>query len=160
MDQKPDIHVALSRIQGKSAWGLRRDLGSIFFLEFGNPVSRVEHIRSHGEWHFLIELCHWRFETSGSVIVGSEDDPGFIDSTFCSLNLGLVQTAEVILPSHDLCVTFSSGTTFKTFSTSAQASDQWTQWLLFGPGEYSWVSDGGGQIRCIQGDEPVRTSHS
>jgi hypothetical protein len=156
MEKRPEIHVALSHLVGRSAWGLRRDLGSIFFLELGEPLARIGQLKPHGEWHLLIQLCHWRFETPESVLVGSEDDQTFIDATFASLKLGSVETAEVLPPSQDLQISFSSGVRFKTFTTSKEATNQWNQWHLFGPDEYVWISDGGGHVQCKKRDEPVR----
>lgn len=127
----------------------------MFFLEMGAPL-RTGHARTHGEWHFLIECCHWRFTTADKMLVGSEDDQQFIDGTFKKLDLGLVDNAEVSIPSYDLLVKFSSGIEFRTFSASADATDEWTQWLLYGPDDYAWVSDGGGHVKCIARDEPVR----
>jgi len=135
---------------------MRRDLGSVFFLEIGDQLLRTGQLRPHGEWHFLVECCHWRFETAQKILVGSEDDQQFIDRIFETLILGLVESAEAVTPSHDLFVRFSSGVEFRTFSTSAEATDQWTQWLLYGPEEYTWVSDGGGHVKCIVAGEPVR----
>jgi hypothetical protein len=158
MQKRPAIWDAFSRLRGKSGWGLVRSHGSMFFLEMGDPLLRTGEANPHGEWHFLFELCHWRFETANEVLVGSEDDQQFIDTEFERLSLGSVESAEVSTPSHDLIIKFSSGVRFRTFSTSAEATSQWTQWLLYGPPEedYAWVSDGGGNIRCITGDEPVR----
>jgi hypothetical protein len=142
METRPEVDIALSNIKGKRAWGLRRDVGSIFFLELGDPITRTGQSRSHGEWHFLVELCHWRFESQESVLLGSEDEPSFIDASFDGLKLGFVESADVLLPSQDLQIGFTSGIRFKTFTTSGQATDQWTQWHLFGPDEYVWISDG------------------
>jgi hypothetical protein len=133
-------------------------VGSMFFLELGAPISRAGQLRSHGEWHFLVESCHWRFESPESVLVGSEDEPSFIDATFNSLKLGFVENADVLPPSQDLQINFTCGIKFKTFTTSAQATDQWTQWVLSGPDDFAWVSDGGGQVRSIRRDDPVRRS--
>jgi hypothetical protein len=158
MKERPSIQSALSRLSGKPAWKAVRNHGSIFFLEIGEPFTKQGLPTIHGEWHFLIECCHWRFETFERVLVGSEDAQQFIDSIFESLHLGSVERAEVMTPSHDLLIKFSSGIRFATFSTSAEATNQWTQWLLYGPpGEnYAWVSDGGGNIKCITRDEPIR----
>jgi hypothetical protein len=153
---RPSILEALSRLKGKPAWGLVRDHGSMFFLEMGNPLLRAGHVRAHGEWHFLIECCHWRFDTADKILVGSEDDQPFIDGTFEKLDLGSVENAEVLTPSHDLLIKFNHGIGFRTFSTSAEATNQWTQWLLYGPDDYAWVSDGGGHVKCITGNEAVR----
>jgi hypothetical protein len=158
MKERPSIQSALSSLSGRLAWKATRNHGSIFFLEIGEPLTRQGLPRIHGEWHFLIECCHWRFETPERVLVGSEDDQQFIDSIFESLSLGSVVRAEVLTPSHDLLVKFSSGIRFSTFSTSAEATYQWTQWHLYGPPDedYVWVSDGGGNIKCITRDEPIR----
>ena len=147
---------ALSSLIEKPASGLVRTHGSMFFLEIGNPLSRPGHVRPHGEWHFLFELCHWRFERQESIIVGSEDGEDFIDVTFQGLELGTIDCAELSYPSNDLAINFTSGVRFKTFSTSANATDEWTQWFLFGPHEYVWVSGGGGNIFRKKEDEPVR----
>ncbi len=128
----------------------------MFFLEMGGSILRTGQVRPHGEWHFLIECGHWRFETADAILVGSEDGQQFIDGSFEQLNLGLIANAEILLPSHDLLVSFDSGMEFRTFSTSAQATKQWTQWLLYGPGDYSWVADGGGYVKCLMAREPVQ----
>jgi hypothetical protein len=127
----------------------------MFFLEIGNPVQREGSLKQHGEWHFLIECCFWRFETTNKVLVASEDDQPSIDETFEMLNLGSVESAAVSSPAFDLAVKFSSEITFRTFSP--ESTDRYTQWLLYGPpGEaYTWVVHGGGKIKCITGDEPV-----
>jgi hypothetical protein len=147
------IRSALSKLTGKPAWGPSRDVGSIFFLQVGEPRVIPGLRRSYGEWHFLIECCYWRFETADKVLVGSEDEQHFIDATFEKLKLGSVESAEVSAPSQDLLIKFSSGARFRTFSTSAEATDQWTQWHLYGPEEYVWLSDGGGNIKCLKRDE-------
>jgi hypothetical protein len=156
MRERSSIQDALSNLIGKSAWGPTRDVGSIFFLQLGQPQTIPGLRGSYGEWHFLIDCCHWRFETSDKLVVGSEDDQQFIDATFVRLDLGRVEGAEVLIPSHDLNLKFSSGARLKTFSTSAEAADQWTQWSLYGPEDYVWVVDGGGNIKCVAKDEPVR----
>ena len=157
-NERPSIQSALKRLIGKRAWGLRRDVGSIFFLQIGEPVARPGLPRLHGEWHFLIEECPWRFETTNEVLVGSEDEQGFIDGVFQELVLGSVERAEVFSPSHDLVVEFSSGASFRTFTWSSKATNEWTQWILYGPPDerYTWASDAGGNIKCITHDEPVR----
>jgi hypothetical protein len=157
MREHPTIWDALSRLRGKPGWGLARTHGSMFFLEIGDSLLRKGR-KPHGEWHFLIECCHWRFETPDKVLVGSEDNQQFIDATFEKSNLGSIENAEVSAPSNDLLIEFSSGARFRTFSTSAEATNEWTQWLLYGPpdDDYAWVSDGGGNIKCITRDEPVR----
>jgi hypothetical protein len=158
MKERPNISEALLRLIGNSAWEVKRTHGSMFFLEIGTPISRSGQTRAHGEWHFLFECCHWRFETDDIIVVGSEDDQAFIDQTFANLSLGVVKKAEVSRPSHDLRIEFSTGVRFLTFSTSSEATDQWTQWLLYGAGEYAWISNGGGHVKCIVGNEPVRDS--
>jgi hypothetical protein len=154
MADSQEIRNAFSRSIGGAAWGLNRSHGSMFFLEIGEPIKRVGQVKSHGQWHFLVEECHWRFEKQGAVLVGSEDDQVFIDSVFESIELGSLIRSELLHPSNDLQIDFSNGIRFRTFSTSAKATDQWNQWIFFGPEGYSWVSDGGGNIKCEQ-DEPA-----
>jgi hypothetical protein len=107
--ERPHIREALLRLRGKPAWGLVRDHGSMFFLEMGTELLDEGMVRAHGEWHFLIECCHWRFETADKILGGSEDEQPFIDGMFEKLDLGSVENAEVLAPSHDLLVKFSSG---------------------------------------------------
>jgi hypothetical protein len=154
--ERPHIREGLLGLTGQPAWGLVRTHGSMFFIEIGKPVLSPGQIRAHGEWHFLIECCHWRFETADKILVGSEDDQQFIDRAFEKLELGSVENAEVLASAHDLLVKFNSGIAFRTFATSSEATTEWTQWLLHGPDDYTWVSDGGGHVKCITGDEPVR----
>ena len=61
-DQAGSISQALHHLNGRPAWGLTRTHGSMFFLEVGNPKLRPGEKKQHGEWHFLFEMCHWRFE--------------------------------------------------------------------------------------------------
>jgi hypothetical protein len=156
MNEQAYIQDVLFNLQGKLAWGQSRDIGSIFFLHIGDPHTIPELRGPFGEWHFLIECCHWRFETSEGVVVGSEDDQRFIDATFAKLDLGKVESAVLLTASHDLKIEFSSGTKFKTFTTSAEAADQWTQWRLYGPEDLVWRADGGGKIECRDKNQPAR----
>jgi hypothetical protein len=156
MTENHSIEKALSSLVGKPAWGAARDIGSIFFLQIGEPRIIPGLRKQYGQWHFLFDCCHWMFETADKLVVGSDDGQQYIDATFQRLDLGCVEAAEMSAPSHDLFLGFSSGTRFRTFSTSAQATDQWTQWSLYGPADYVWVVDGGGNTKCVAKDEPVR----
>jgi hypothetical protein len=142
------IEQTLENLKGKSAWGLRRTHGSIFFLELGEPLPRTGNKQVHGEWHFLVEMCHWRFETQEAIVVGSEDDQGFIDSAFQRLDLGLLSDINSASPSHDLRLLFSSGIALKTFASTAAPEGEWTEWLLFCPDDNVWVADGNGTLVC------------
>ena len=79
------------------------------FLEMGNPVPRSDTKEVHGQWHALVELCHWRVESQQAMLVGSDDEQELIDGTFANLKLGSIDTANVSSPSHDLRIIFSSG---------------------------------------------------
>jgi hypothetical protein len=137
MTSTSDISEAFDLLAGKKAWGLRRSHGSMFFLEIGDPVVSDGQKHVHGEWHFLFELCHWRIQSQANVIIGSEDSQDFIDRTFSSLSLGDVKQASLNNCS-DLELTFTSGCTLRTFSTSASTEADWTQWLFFTPGDIAW----------------------
>jgi hypothetical protein len=140
------IRQVLLGLKGKPAWGLTRTHGSMFFLEIGDLLPRTGEKRVHGEWHFLVEMCHWRFETQYSIVVGSDDEQGFIDSSFASLELGLIELADAPFPSHDLHIRFSSGVSLMTFSTSAAAKDEWKQWQLYCPDDKVWIADASGGL--------------
>jgi hypothetical protein len=133
----------LSTLKGKPAWGLVRTHGSMFFLELGTRVERAAGKGSHGEWHFLVEMCEWRFETDQSTLVCSDDDQEFIDATFRTLELGIVDSAEASGPSHDLTIAFSTGIRLRTFFASAAATGEWINWIFFCPGDRSWRAYGG-----------------
>ncbi len=91
----------------------------MFFIEIGNPIQKTGDRKPHGEWHFLIECCFWRFETTDKVIVASEDGQQFIDAVFETLALGAVERAAVLSPAFDLIVNFRSGIVFRTFSSES-----------------------------------------
>jgi len=148
-----EFQKVLSSLVKKPAWGLQRTYGSMFFLEIGIPLSRPNGKKLHGEWHFLVEMCHWRIQSQEAVIVGSEDDPILIDETFSRLDLGVVEKVSALAPSHDLSLLFSSGLTLMTFTTSASATDHWTQWQVFCPDDDVWIVDGGGHLLRQKADE-------
>jgi hypothetical protein len=126
----------------------------MFFLELGKILPRPGEKKSHGEWHFLVELCEWRLDNGKTIIVGSNDDQDFIDDRFKQMDLGVVEHADASPPMYDLTVAFSSGTTLKTFATSAAyAIEEDTQWLLFGPDENVWVVRAGGRHAFVNRDK-------
>jgi hypothetical protein len=139
------VQHALSSLKGKAAWGLVRTHGSMFFLEFGKPISRPGGYKVHGEWHFLIEMCQWRFETRESILVGSDDDQEFIDASFERMELGVIESVDAPPPCHDLTVVFSSGIRLKTLFVSAAAKDEWKHWYLYLPDDNAWVAGGDGR---------------
>jgi hypothetical protein len=132
----------LKNLKGKPAWGLARTVGSMFFLELGEGIQRVEQKKPHGEWHFLVQMCQWRIETSHAIIVGSEDDQEFIDATLARAELGVVTDAITQPPSYDLSLTFTSGIQLKTFCASAAAREDWNNWYLYLPNGNVWTVDG------------------
>ena len=141
------IQDTLSELIGKPAYSLIRTHGSMFFLEIGEPRMRAGAKREHGEWHFLIEMCAWRFDTQDAILVASNDDQSFIDEKFNHLKLGLVETATVRAPSHDLDITFSSGVRLLTFlMTGEEPQDSYIQWNLFCPDDKAWVTEGTGVL--------------
>jgi hypothetical protein len=146
MSDKYTIESTFQSLNGKLAWGLTRTHGSMFFLEIGNPLPRPNEKKVHGEWHFLIEMCHWRLETKSSILVGSDDEQELIDSSFSNLELGDVESVTALSPPHDLHIVFSSGVRFTTFTTSAAAKEQWKQWRLYGPDDNVWIADAGGRL--------------
>jgi hypothetical protein len=145
IEQYLSIHHDLSNLQGKPAWGLVRTHGSMFFLELGGSILRPGGLKAHGEWHFLIEMCQWRFDTKESILVGSEDDREFIDASFRRMELGVIERVEVTPPCHDLTLVFSSGIRLKTFFVSSAAKDEWTNWIFYCPADRAWETHGGGQ---------------
>ncbi len=146
MSDKDTIESTFQSLNGKPAWGLTRTHGSMFFLEIGKPLPRLNEKKVHGEWHFLVEMCHWRLETQNSILLGSDDEQELIDSCFAHLELGDVESVTALSPSHDLHIGFSSGIRFTTFTTSAAAKEQWKQWQLYGPDDNVWIADASGRL--------------
>ena len=136
------IQETFVELKGKRAWGLVRTHGSMFFLEIGDP--RTPEQENRGEWHLLVEMCHWRFEALDSRSVGSDDDKKLIDQVFASLELGNIECCAVVAPSYDLTITFSTGLWLKTFSALTELREQWSDWSLYTPDHHVWVSDSGG----------------
>lgn len=152
-DRGRTISDALGDLKGKPTWGLTRTHGSMFFLEIGDPKLRVGERKQHGEWHFLFELCHWRFEDANTVLIGSDDSTEAIDDHFRKLQLQLLNHAEIVSPSNDLRIVLSSGVCVRTFSTCSQASEQETQWKLYDPANTVWISDTTGRIVARDANE-------
>jgi hypothetical protein len=144
---------ALRDLKGMPSWGLTRTHGSMFFLEIGHPKLRPGERKEHGEWHFLFQMCHWRFENKNAVLIGSDDSPEAIDDRFRKLEPQLVDHAEIIPPSNDLRIVFSSGVCVMTFGTCSQASDGETQWQLYDPSDTVWISDTTGRIVVREANE-------
>jgi hypothetical protein len=127
------VEAELKNLVGRPAWGLNRTLGSTFFLEIGARLARGERKRVHGEWHFLIEMCHWKFAADDRIIVGSDDEQALIDDTFSRTSLGTVSSASAMMPSRELNIAFDSGIILRTFLASTASSDEATHWFLFLP---------------------------
>lgn len=140
------LQIALSKLKGLPAWGLVRTYGSMFFLEVGNSLPRSGEKKIHGEWHFLIEMCDWRFESPDGTIVASEDEPDRIDNIFTKLELGVFTAAKAQSLTYDLDLTFSSGISLRTFSQTGSLGDRWTQWQLYDPEDYVWAVDEQGAL--------------
>lgn len=118
------------------------------------PLERPEQTRTHGEWHFLIEMCCWRIQTRDRVLIGSDDEQQQIDSIFSLLDLGNVEGASVSPPTCDLHVNFSSGASLHTFTASTTDKEQ-LQWLLYGPHYNTWVSYAGGLLIQKDSGDPL-----
>lgn len=144
--ESSSVSSALAMLSGKQAWGLTRTHGSMFFLEIGKPLPRKGEKKVHGEWHFLVEVCHWRIESTSSLLVGSDDPQALIDKTFSGAELGSIMEVQVTLPAHDLQIVFSSGLRLTTFGTSTAAKDEWTQWQLYSPDDNVWVANASGEL--------------
>ncbi len=151
-DQAGSLSQTLRHLKNRPAWGLTRTHGSTFFLEIGNPKLRPGERKLHGEWHFLFEMCHWRFEDANTLLVGSDDSPQRINKEFRNLKLESVVHVETVPPSNDLQIEFSSGVRVRTFSTCS-ADAEATQWQLFDPSENVWISDVMGRILARDANE-------
>ena len=145
-DEPSSVRNALLELQGKRAWGLIRTHGSMLFLEVGDVRVREEE-KPCGQWHFLVEMCHWRFQTADVLSVGSDDDSKVIDQVFAGLELGTVGSCTVATPSYDLEILFSTGQRFNTFSALSKSGEEWNNWNLYTPDDHVWVSDSGRPIR-------------
>ena len=146
MSDQNMIDSTLQALTGKQAWGTTRTHGSMFFLEIGQPLPRGKEKKVHGEWQFLVEMCHWRIETEDSVLAGSDDEQELIDDAFANLELGHVESVTALSPSHDLEIVFSSGIRLRTFTTSSAAKGQWKQWQLYCPDDNVWTADASGGL--------------
>ena len=146
MEKQPIVDT-LAELRNQPTSGLTRTHGSMFFLELGQLALRNGAKRTHGEWHFLFELCHWRISSISAVLIGSDDDPSLIDIVFSEASLGRVEEATVEALTGDLFISFSSGNVLRTLTTSAKATDEdWIQWRLYCPDEKVWVADGAGRL--------------
>jgi hypothetical protein len=144
-DASGTIREVLQGLKGEPAWGLTRTHGSMFFLELGRPHPRPGEKKVHGQWHFLFQMCHWRFEDTESLVVGSDDSSEVIDEKFARLQLDSIHTIETVSPSNDLRIAFGSGVCIRTFCTSS-STDESTQWELFDPNDNVWISDATGRL--------------
>jgi hypothetical protein len=133
-------------LKGKPAWGLVRSYGSMFFLEIGEPLPKIGEKRVHGEWHCLVEMCHWRIDTRSAMLIGSDDEQELIDRTFAHLDLGFIESVEASSPSYDLRIAFSSGIRIGTFLATSAPKQDWTQWQLFTPDDNVWIVDATGSL--------------
>lgn len=153
--EKDLIQAEFKKLVGKPAWGLTRTLGSMFFLEIGNRLLPNERNNVHGEWHFLIEMCHWRIEADDRIIVGSDDEQTMIDDIFSRTTLGMISSARAVMPSHELNIAFDSGIVLRTFLATGAPSDETTQWFLFLPGDNVLRANVAGAIEMKGIDDPT-----
>ncbi len=144
--EEASFQRTLLSLRCRPAWGLVRTHGSMFFVEIGDPLPRADDKKVHGEWHFLVEMCHWRIDMQDAVLAGSDDQQAKIDSSFALLRLGAIENIDALAPSRDLHVSFSSGIRLTTFSATAAPEEQWSQWQLYGPDDNVWIAEGDGSL--------------
>lgn len=110
-------------------------------------MSNTRGIYFHGEWHFLVDVCHWRIENGDALVIGSEDDQKIIDEIFDKeLKLGYIELVTLQPPLQDLHITFSSGLCLRTFSSYGAEKDA-TYWNLYCEAEKeAWGADVDGKI--------------
>jgi len=143
----PTTEAPFQYIIGKSAWGLKRTYGSMFFLEFGTPTPRPNTKKTHGEWHILVEYCFWRFESGGDVIVSADSEASEIDKIFSSLNLEQVTGGAIENRRGDSSIFFATGVVLKIFPPAPSPEEGEDQWTLYGPGKDYYAMAGDGSLR-------------
>ena len=146
----------LRELVAKPAWGLVRTVGSMFFLEIGYPIPRLEDKRAHGEWHFLFQNCHWRFERQHDIrMFSSEDDKTLIDKGFESLGarLGNVDGGDLMPDEEGLRISFTSGLCLQILDAMDPIGED--RWFLYGPSRSVLVCTLDGNIVQQDLDDPT-----
>jgi hypothetical protein len=146
-----EFESLLTTLIGQEAWRPSRSIGSMFFLDVGEPVKiqvkggdgkRLP--RDVGTWRFLIQMCHWKFTRAHNLIVGSDDEAETIDQIFEALELGPILVTTHTLVAQSLGITFSSGAKFETFPYVSGATDD-NQWTFYSP-DCAWTFSASGQL--------------
>jgi hypothetical protein len=112
-------------------------------MEFGEAIT-TDGDHKHGQWHLWLYMCHWRIETAGRAIAGSDDDRNELQSSIARIQWGTVIEIQRQGLSQDLVVTFASGARLLTFSSSSRADCQ--QLMLFTPDGHSSTLFGDGHV--------------
>src|ERR1700683_4892598 len=121
----------VSQLQGKRPWNIQLGEGSFITMEFGAPEANPSGRRVHGEWHLWLYMCNWRIETADKVLAGSNDDHEKVQSVLKTEVFDETKTFQVLEPSKDLFIDFTSGLKLHTFSSSSDHDEE--QWKLFTP---------------------------
>ena len=106
---------------GKPPSPLTLGHGSFLTHDIG-PLSK----EGRGEWCLWLRICHWRIESLQEMAVGSDDQRKDIESTLKALNPVVIRSIEVLYPSLDLIIVYTSGWVIRTFSAASNQEDQWT----------------------------------
>ncbi|HNE04385.1 MAG TPA: hypothetical protein PLT08_07690 [Anaerolineales bacterium] len=134
----------LTPLVGAKAWGPRVLVGSFIHLEFGEPrpYERDTSIM-RGNWVLLTQLCEWRLEKDGNLLIGSENLRENINVALQELNGSILQKVDVQLPTLDTTLFFMNGVILRIFTVSFLRDNM--HWVLYLPEDYQVLEVGPGK---------------
>jgi hypothetical protein len=104
---------------GEKVWGASLIDGSHISFELGDAqAAEWDPSTVHGKWYLFTNMCEWRLEKNGDVLVGSEDHPSRVVPALKQLDEKILLDFDLQLPALDTIFVFSDQMILRIFRIS------------------------------------------
>lgn len=129
------IHVALTPVIGRKAWGAHLGYGATLGLNFG--AARTEVYRrwssTRGEWILWTDSSAWLIEDDTGVLAASEDPAPLLVQAAERLNGQRLLAMEISATNAGTTFSFEEGLVLRLFPRYMDPHEDQTHWILVGP---------------------------
>jgi hypothetical protein len=171
-DETDPIGSVFARLIGLPAWSVREGHGSVLMFEFGTPhlwirepiaepSSQNPKIRRQlqhrdvvpcGEWHLLIDCCHWRCSENGIAQSMDESTDAEIIAAAESMDGQRLMSIKTDPAAGRSIFQFDLGATLETWPYEDDDNDE--QWSLYTPSKYVLSYRADGHYSWAAGNQP------
>jgi len=126
-----EIEKILSQIVGEKTWGvsLLGNGGSHINFEFGESrQDEWDSLKVRGKWSLFTNICDWRLEKDGDVLVGSNDHGSRITPALQQLEGTILSSFDLQLPALDTIFVFSNRFVLRIFPSAFMSNS--THWIF------------------------------